>query len=287
MLCCRLLILQEIQYTDRTTKRAFFFTHSQIHICIEETNIVSMEPRQEERVLMMRVVSPLKTSLYVFNGSVGILGMMMAIYAGILFVTYHRTGLIDDAPARPWSLYVMGSIGGLMILTSVTGCAGTAARVTRGGIRTISTHVGVLVVTICVQSIVSILIFSKDAEWKHHLPEDPSGFWTLFSEYLTRHEQQAKLACISLLCMELFGLSLVLWLRSLYEEVYQEMMYDVEEQRERERQVLGDAAQHSYEGGVASVWNARAHSKYGIESGRLRQEADMMQSVVTPLLGDD
>lgn len=246
-----------------------------------------MEPGQGHGVLMRQVMTPLKTSLYIFHASVGLFGLMMAMYAGILFVRYHRTGLIDDTPAIPWSLYVMASIGGLMILSAVTGCAGTAAGVTRRGIRSISMHIAVLVVTICAQSIVSILIFSKDAEWKHHLPEDPSGFWTLFSEFLSRHEQQAALACIGLLCMELFGLALVLWLRSLYQEEYEDMMYDLEEQQDRERRALGDAAQHSYEGGVASVWNARARSKYGIESGRLQQETDMMQSIVTPLLNDD
>ena len=147
--------------------------------------------------------------------------------------------------------------------------------------------IAILKTKVCVQSTLSILIFSKDAAWKHHLPEDPSGFWTLFSEFLSRHEREAELACSALLCMELVGLSLVLWLRSMYQEAYEEWVCDIEEQRERERRVLGDAAQHSYEGGVASVWNARARSKYGMESGRLREETDMMQSVVTPLLSDE
>lgn len=236
---------------------------------------------------MVKVVAPLKTSLHVFHGFVGLFGVMISVYAGFLFVRYHRTGLIDDHPAVPWSLYLMGSIGGLMVLSAATGCAGTASAVTRRGIRTMSAHVAILVTTVCVQSTVSVLVFSRDAEWKHHLPEDPSGFWVLFSEFLSRHEREAKLACVGMLCMELLGLSLFLWLRSMYLEAYEEWLFDVEEQRERDRRVLGDAAQQAYEGGAPSVWNSRMRSKYGMQSGRLKEETDMMHSVVTPLLSDE
>ena len=174
-----------------------------------------------------------------------------------------------------------------MVLSAATGCAGTASAVTRRGIRTMSTHVAILVTTVCVQSTVSVLVFSRDAEWKHHLPEDPSGFWILFSEFLSRHEREAKLACVGMLCMELLGLSLFLWLRSMHLEAYEEWLFDVEEQRERDRRVLGDAAQRAYERGAPSVRNSRMRSKYGMQSGRLKEGTDMMQSVVTPLLSDD
>lgn len=234
------------------------------------------------------VMSPLKASLRVFHGAVGLLGLTMGLYAILLFVRYHRTGLIGEKPSMPWSLYVMGGVGMAMVASAVSGFAAAAASAGgRRGVHALSASVVLLVVTLCMQSTVIVFVFSRDGEWKHHLPEDPSGFWILFSEFLSRHEHQAMLACGGLLCMELLGLALTLWLRTIHQEAYHAWILDVEEQQERERRALGDAAQHAYQGGAESVWNARARTKYGMQSGRLKEETDIMHSVVAPLLTDD
>lgn len=244
---------------------------------------------QQTRPHAVVVASPVKGSIRLFHSAIGMLGMVMMIYATVLFVSYHRTGLIDQKPAVPWSLGLMGGIGMFMFGSAVAGCIATRTSyvAARRGIQLLTVSVVLLVSTICIQSAMVIFIFSKDAEWKHNLPDDPSGFWILFSEFLSTHQKVAKLTSAALLCTEFLGLALTLWLRSLYQEAYDEWLFDVEDQREQERRALGDAAQHAYEGGVPSVWNTRARTKYGMHSGRLREETQIVHTVVTPLLTDE
>lgn len=231
------------------------------------------------------MVTPLRISIRIFHICSGILGTILCLYATTLFVRYHRTGLVppdDPHPitTTPWSIIILASLGGLLCVSGMIGYRGAHNVDKRNTL-----FIGMIVLSImmCLQGLLMTCIFI-DAAWKQHLPDDPSGFWTLFSEWIVAHEKMAKIACIGLLCTESMALAWMMWLYSIYQSAYEEWLFDVEDQQERARRMFGEAAEHAYDAGVSSGWSDRAKSKYGMESGQLREETRAVRDIVTPLL---
>jgi len=248
-------------------------------------NMNNQGQHTEPPVVNSFMVTPLRISIRIFHICSGILGTILCLYATTLFVRYHRTGLVppdDPHPitTTPWSILILASFGGLLCVSGMIGYRGAHNVDKRNTL-----FIGMIVLSImmCLQGLLMTCIF-VDAAWKQHLPDDPSGFWTLFSEWIVAHEKMAKIACIGLLCTESMALAWMMWLYSIYQSAYEEWLFDVEDQQERARRMFGEAAEHAYDAGVSSGWSNRAKSKYGMESGQLREETRAVRDIVTPLL---
>lgn len=232
-------------------------------------------------------VSPLKGSLNVFHGSTGIVGASIAAYATILFIHYHRTGYVPPEEEHhkdiAWSLYILAGFGGIMCVGALIG----HLAVRRDSIRLVAVSIISLIGMMLIQSILILFLFTDVFSWKHSLPEDPSGWWTVFSEYISTHQKIAKLVCIALLCIEFLGLLLTFWLQSIYQHAYEEWLMGVEERQQEVKRMLDSAAQQSYGSGVHSGWNDRARAKYGMDSSSLRQGTQAVQDTVSPLVYPD
>lgn len=241
-------------------------------------------------------VKPVKASLMVFHVALGVLGSLLVGWASVLWWQWHRTGLKPDAPEAavmasdcsasasasavmaasgggdspwPWSIYVMGMFGGGMVVVALSGHVAVKKDMRRGVYATIWLLIGLMVA-----EILCMLLIWTNNPWKEWLPGDPSGWWDLFSQYLETHERLAKLASLTLLCVECLALFLSMWLHSVYQSEYEEWLDGVEERRERTRRILDRAAEESYARGAASGWNARARDKYGMVSSKLLENTD-------------